>query len=197
MLENTRAGLASTTRLFPPKLNLALEGRDIIALGDIDVVRVEKTEGAVAVHLRSRNTPYVGVVIEILPLIARDLVAQAPRMLANIPENRRAPVPALIEPVVSVYENIGEVAFFQIAPAIENLDMYWSAIVTNKTVRGTVTTGQVEALARDIAAVLADFTPEDHGARMVDCRQMGSARKMTAEDGDLPVGAFVNLTPKK
>lgn len=196
MLESTRAGLTDT--ILPSKLVRDLVGRDVLALGAVDVVSVTKERGAIGVLLRSRGADHTLAAIEILPLPAGEFVRQVPQLIRGIHESRRSPVPAMADvdladkPVV-----IGEVAMFQVAPtAGGDPEMLWCAVETIKALRCMVTTGQLEALAADIGAVLSSFAPEDHKARLVDCTKLGSARKLTEADGDLPIGAFIDFAPK-
>ncbi len=197
MLESTRAAINATASLFPSKLNVALAGREIIDLGPVDVVSVEKGQGCVEVMLRERdNTRRGGILLEILPIGADNLRIQAPKMLAGVPEARRAPPPEPIapEPGRSYMHQRIETAYYQIAPAPEHLEMVWTETDVPRAVRCTVTTGQVDALVQAVADVLATFTPEDHKARLVDCTHMGSARQLTEADGELPVGVFAQIT---
>ncbi len=200
MLESSRAGLQ--VPLPSPKKDVALQGRDIVDLGPVDVSFVEHKSGAIEVRLLSRVVPdgavtAWGATVEVLPQPADTFCIQAAHLIKGIPETHHDPVPDLIVRAAgfsTAYEALGEVAWFQVRQTGDGFEMAWATIEGWRAVRCAITFGQVVALANRFRAILNDMTPEDHKARMVDLTPWGGARQLSKADGEAPVGAFIKLT---
>lgn len=154
-------------------------------LGPIDVIEVKADRGAIAVRLSQREAegPPIAVAIEILPLAAGDFLAISKRFLASLREDYRADVPTVDGHEGHEIVAMGEVAGFQISVVRGKalLEMAWSGVERFEAVKGQITSGQLEAFAAQVGAVLSAMTPAEKEARLVPLDGWGKAQSIKLE----------------